>query len=96
MMNWVNGPLAEIDLAALGLPTLQECADEYSRLTKRPGLPDLHWYFSYNFFRSACILQGIVGRARDGTANSAEAAEFAERVPHLAAAAWRFAERAGA
>ena len=96
MMNWVNGPLAEIDLAALGLPTLRECADEYCRLTGRPALPKLDWYFSYNFFRSACILQGIVGRARDGTANSTEAASFAERVPLLAATAWRFAERAGA
>lgn len=96
MMNWVNGPLAEADLAALGLPTLQDCADEYCRLTGRGGAPNLDWYFSYNFFRSACILQGIVGRARDGTANSAEAASFAERVPLLAEAAWRFAERAGA
>jgi len=97
MMTWANGPLAENpDLAALGIPTLQDCVDEYCRLTGRDRLPDLNWYFSYNLFRSACILQGIVGRARDGTANSAEAASFAERVPMLAAAAWRFAERAGA
>jgi aminoglycoside phosphotransferase (APT) family kinase protein len=97
MMNWVNGPLAALeDHAAVGLPTLGECVDEYCRLTGRPGLPDLNWYFSYNLFRLACIIQGIVGRARDGTANSPEAASMEARVPLLAGAAWRFAERAGA
>jgi aminoglycoside phosphotransferase (APT) family kinase protein len=98
LMNWVNGPLAEADLIAAGIPTLDACVAEYCRLTGRgrDALPALDWYFSYNLFRLACILQGIVGRARDGTANSPEAAGMAARVPQLAAAAWRFAERAGA
>jgi hypothetical protein len=44
----------------------------------------------------AGILQGIVGRVRDGTANSPTAAANSERIPLLAAAAWRFAQKAGA
>ncbi|HWA61934.1 MAG TPA: phosphotransferase family protein [Caulobacteraceae bacterium] len=97
MMNWVSGPIADLpDLAAHGVPTLDECVAEYCRLTGRDGLPDLNWCFAYNFFRLACILQGIVGRARDGTANSPEAASMALRVPVLADAAWRFAVKAGA
>jgi aminoglycoside phosphotransferase (APT) family kinase protein len=97
MMNWVNGPLAErTDLEALGIPSLDACGAEYCRLTGRERLPDLDWFFAYNLFRLGCILQGIVGRARDGTANSPEAASMEARVPLLADAAWRFARLAGA
>ncbi len=55
-----------------------------------------HWYFAYNLFRLVCILQGIAGRVRDGTAASPQAVEMAARAPQLADAARRFAQRAGA
>jgi aminoglycoside phosphotransferase (APT) family kinase protein len=97
LMNWVNGPIANIpDLQAHGIPTMEEYVAEYCRLTGRPGLPELNWYFAYNSFRLAGILQGIIGRVRDGTANSPQAAATAARVPALAEAAWTFAKRAGA
>jgi aminoglycoside phosphotransferase (APT) family kinase protein len=97
LMSWVNGGMAAIpDLEAHGAPTVDEVVAEYCRLTGRIGLPDLNWYFAYNIFRLAGIIQGIVGRARDGTANSPQAAAMSGRVPALGAAAWRFAERAGA
>ena len=51
---------------------------------------------AYNAFRLAGILQGIVGRVRDGTANSPHAAQQADRVVSLAQASWKFAEKAGA
>jgi len=53
-------------------------------------------YFAYNFFRLAAILQGIIGRVRDGTATSTVAAAKAELVRPLAAKAWEFALEAGA
>jgi aminoglycoside phosphotransferase (APT) family kinase protein len=97
LMQWVNGSIAAIpDLKAHGIPTMDEYVAEYCRLTGRDGLPDLNWYFSYNIFRMAGIVQGIVGRARDGTANSPEAAAMAARVPLLGEAAWKFAQKAGA
>jgi aminoglycoside phosphotransferase (APT) family kinase protein len=97
LMQWVNGAIAAIpDPAAHGIPTMEEYVAEYCRLTGRAGLPDLNWYFAYNIFRLAGILQGIVGRVRDGTANSPHAAATAERVPLLADAAWKFAKLAGA
>ncbi len=34
-----------------------------------PACPQLDFYFAYNAFRLAGILQGIVGRVRDGTAS---------------------------
>ncbi|MGH6970736.1 MAG: phosphotransferase family protein, partial [Caulobacteraceae bacterium] len=82
LMSWVNGGMSAIpDLKAHGAPTIEEVVEEYCRLTGRSGLPDLNWYFSYNIFRLAGIVQGIVGRARDGTANSPQAAAMSARVP---------------
>ena len=96
LTQWVNGTLSTIpDLEARGIPTMREYVDAYCRWTGRDGLPDLDWYFAYNSFRLAGILQGIVGRARDGTANSPQAAAMEARVPLLVDSAWSFAERAG-
>jgi aminoglycoside phosphotransferase (APT) family kinase protein len=97
LMSWVNGTMATIpDLKAHGAPTIEEVVEDYCRRTGRSGLPDLNWYFSYNIFRLAGIVQGIIGRARDGTANSPTAGAMSSRVPALGAAAWKFAEKAGA
>jgi aminoglycoside phosphotransferase (APT) family kinase protein len=97
LMQWVNGTISTIpDLKAHGIPTMEEAIAEYCRLTGRAGLPDLNWYFAYNAFRLAGILQGIVGRARDGTANSPQAAAMEERVPVLGDTAWKLAVAAGA
>ena len=97
LMQWVNGTISTIpDLKAHGIPTMEEYVDEYCRLTGRSGLPNLNWFFSYNAFRLAGIVQGIVGRARDGTANSPQAAAMEARVPLLGEAAWKFAVAAGA
>ncbi len=97
LMQWVNGSIAALpDLEAHGIPTMDDYVAEYCRLTNRDGLPNLNWYFAYNIFRLAGIIQGIVGRVRDGTANSPQAAAMADRVPLLGAAAWKFAQKAGA
>jgi aminoglycoside phosphotransferase (APT) family kinase protein len=97
LMNWVNGAISQIeDLKAYGIPTIEETVGYYCELTGRPGVPDLNWYFSYNAFRLAGIIQGIVGRVRDGTANHPDAAKQADRVVLLAKTSWAFAKKAGA
>ena len=88
--------LAGLDLPALGIPTLAEIVERYSARSGVPVGDRLDWYFAYNLFRLAGIVQGIKKRVIDGTASSAKAAEMASRVPTLASAAWSFAERAGA
>ena len=103
LMNWVmpgadptRGSLPSIpDLKAYGIPTKEEYVALYCQHTGRDGLPELDYYFAYNAFRLAGILQGIVGRVRDGTASSANAAANAERVRPLATFAAEFARRAG-
>jgi len=97
LMNWINGGISLIpDLKAHGIPTKEEAVEYYCSLTGRSGLRDLYWFYSYNAFRLAGILQGIVGRVRDGTANSPHAAQQADRVLGLAETSWKFAKLAGA
>jgi aminoglycoside phosphotransferase (APT) family kinase protein len=84
------------DLPALGIPTMQEYVATYCRRTGRRTTPNMDYYAAYNFFRLAGILQGIVGRVRDGTAANANAAQNAAAVRPLAERAWYYAQRAGA
>jgi aminoglycoside phosphotransferase (APT) family kinase protein len=101
-MNWVmpagdrKAQLAGLDLAALGIPSLDEITARYCERTGLRQVPDLNWFFAFNLFRLAGIVQGIKKRAIDGNASSDQAAEFAARVPSLAEQAWDFARRAGA
>ena len=91
-----TGSLLGHDLAALGIPPLEDYVDAYVARTGLDPRPYLPVYFAYNFFRIAAIYQGIVGRVRDGTATSDFAPAKAAMVQPLAAIGWRFAQAAGA
>jgi aminoglycoside phosphotransferase (APT) family kinase protein len=94
--NGGRSGVADLDRKALGIPELEEAAEIYCRATDRDGVPDMNWYFAYNFFRLAGIMQGIKKRVIDGTASSAHAKAMSERVNPLAERAWGFAKAAGA
>ncbi|MGE0844650.1 MAG: phosphotransferase family protein [Flavobacteriaceae bacterium] len=91
-----TGSLKETDLPGLGIPSAEDYVARYCERTGTPGIADLDFYLAYNFFRLAAILQGIVGRVRDGTATNQNAAAMASQVRPLAETAWRFAGKAGA
>ena len=100
-MAWVteNGGrsgVMDLDRADLGIPELDEVVERYCAATGRSDVPDMNWYFAYNHFRLAGILQGIKKRVIDGTASSAHAKAMSARVDPLAQRAWSFAEKAGA
>ena len=100
-LNWVGPPIGkskvvELDLVALAIPTLEQIIERYCAAIGWQSIPDLDWYFAYNFFRLACILQGIKRRVIDGNASSEEGAAIGERVPTFAQAAWQFALKARA
>ncbi len=100
-MAWVteNGGrsgVMDLDRKALGIPELEEVVERYCAATNRTSVPDMNWYFAYNFFRLAGIMQGIKKRVIDGTASSAHAKAMSERVQPLADRAWEFAVKAGA
>ncbi|MGB8363663.1 MAG: phosphotransferase family protein [Rhizomicrobium sp.] len=91
-----TGSLLGADLKVLGIPSMEEYVALYCRNTGRTTVPNMDYYAAYNFFRLAGILQGIVGRVRDGTAANANATRNADAVRPLAERAWYFAQRAGA
>src|SRR5262249_11482947 len=90
------GTLLGQDLARLGIPSRHDYVEAYVSRTGLDPRPQLPVYLAYNFFRLAAILQGIVGRVRDGTATSENAAAMAPLVRPLGDKAWAFAQEAGA
>lgn len=105
LMQWQMPPeistsgassLLNVDLGSLGIPDMGTYVETYCQRTGRAGVPNLDYYAAYNFFRLAGILQGIVGRVRDGTAANENAAQSAAAVRPLAERGWYFAQRAGA
>ena len=100
-MQWVmpadgGAALSGLDLAALGIPSLDEITQRYSERSGVPIEAKLDWYFAYNLFRLAGIVQGIKKRLIDGSASHANAAEIAAKVPTLAKTAWSFAQASSA
>ncbi|MFO1376085.1 MAG: phosphotransferase family protein [Steroidobacteraceae bacterium] len=103
LMEWyrpagidLRGTLAGQDLAALGIPTMDEYVGRYCARAGIAPIENLGFYRAFNLFRIAAISQGIAGRIAEGTAASTNAAEVATRVRPLAVAAWREACAAGA
>ncbi len=99
MLNWHNpadgrAGLLGLDLTALGIPTQDEAVERYVARTGYP-VPPMDWYFAYNLFRLAGIMQGIKKRVIDGTASSAHAQAMSERVTPLVDRAYDFARDAG-
>ncbi|MEP3050795.1 MAG: phosphotransferase family protein [Erythrobacter sp.] len=99
MLNWLQtkdgrAGLLGLDLEALGIPTVEQAVERYVARTGYP-VPPMEWYFSYNLFRLAGILQGIKKRVIDGTASSAHAKTMSSRVGPLVDRAYEFALAAG-
>ena len=87
-----------LDLPSLGIPTAQAYLDRYLERTGRQAIAPQAWrfYLAFNLFRLAGILQGIMKRAVDGTASSAEAIQSGKRARPLAELGWRTARASAA
>ncbi|MBO6796369.1 phosphotransferase [Maricaulis sp.] len=101
LMGWVmppevRGGFLGIDLDAHGIPSMQTYVEAYCKRTQRDGIPELDFYFAYNIFRLASIVQGVYARALQGNASNAKAMEMGKAVTPLAQAALGFAKNAGA
>ena len=75
---------------------MDEYLSRYCARTGRDGIESMDYYCAYNLFRIAAILQGIVGRVRDGTASNENAEAMAAHVVPLSELAWKYALKAGA
>jgi aminoglycoside phosphotransferase (APT) family kinase protein len=94
-MAWTTPPgamrgLAGLDLAALGIPSIDAYLARYcERTSMAPPTPaEWRFYLAYNLFRGAAISQGIMKRALDGSASSAHAVEAGRRARSIAEAGW--------
>jgi len=101
LMPWVAPPgernsLWGVDPAACGLPPPDQVLERYVGLGGPEPAAPLAWYFAFNLFRIAAIVQGVAARHVAGNASSPQAAEAGRRVGPLADAGWRQAEAAGA
>jgi len=87
--------LGGLDLEALGIPSQDEYLAMYCRNAGREAVDADHWafYLAYNLFRGAAILQGIMGRVKDGTATSRQALEAGRAARPMAELAWQQVER---
>ena len=77
------------DLRALGIPEEDAYVRAYCKRTGRESLPDWDYYMAFNMFRMAAILLGILARALQGSAASAEAEQTGRLARPMADAGWR-------
>jgi len=85
--------MSDAEKNALGIPTEDEYRQIYCTRTHRTEIPNFDFYMAFNMFRLVGILQGIVKRALDGNASSANAAESGKRARPVAEAGWQQALR---
>ncbi len=85
--------LAGVDFAALEIPTEHEYVAMYCKATGRDRIDHFEYYVAYNMFRLAAILQGVMARALQGNAASAEALAAGRRTRAIAEEGWRQVER---
>lgn len=103
LMDWyrpegidLRGTLRGKDLAALGIPTMD---DYIARYAERAGLGSVavtSFHRAFNLFRVAAILQGVAHRVASGNAAASNARDVAALVRPLAVAAWQEARDGGA
>ncbi len=87
--------LAGLDFEAMGIPDERAYVAAYCRRTGREGIAERDWeyYMAYNMFRIAAIAQGVMARALQGNASSAEALQTGRKARPLAELAWSQVER---
>tara|TARA_B100000287_G_scaffold435489_1_gene504063 strand:+ start:9423 stop:10496 length:1074 start_codon:yes stop_codon:yes gene_type:complete len=76
-----------------GIPTEIEYRNMYSKNTGKNLDENWEFYTIFNIFKLAGILQGIMGRVRDGTAASKHAEDRGNQVTPLAETAWDLVEK---
>ena len=78
----------EAKLKELGIPSEKEYMEMYCENSGKDLSKNWEFYMAFNMFKIAGILQGILGRVRDGTAASKHAEERGNMVFPLSEAAW--------
>ncbi|WP_421792554.1 phosphotransferase [Hyphobacterium sp.] len=101
LMQWrtpkeIRNGFLGVDLTDLNIPGEAAYIEAYCRRTGRENLPQMDFYFAYNLFRLAAIVQGVYHRSTQGNASNSKAQEYGAMVEPMADYAWSFAEKMGA
>lgn len=96
-LDWILPPemlgrLGGVDVAALGIPTMEEYTQMYCRRTGRDSIDHFAFYQAFGLFRIAGVHQGIVKRIEDGSVSSPHARRVARPV-FLAELGWQQVEK---
>lgn len=97
-LAWVAPPgpmrgLAGLDLDAAGIPQLAAYCALYEARSGLTVGKRWNFYFAYNLFRLAAIMQGVAARARQGIASSQQAVEQGALAPRVAELGWALAQK---
>ena len=84
--------LAGFDLDAHGIPQLTAYCASYEARTGLKVGSRWNFYFAYNLFRLAAIMQGVAARAKAGIASSQEAVAQGALAPKVAELGWALAQ----
>lgn len=80
--------LADVDIAALGIPTERELLDRYCVRSGRGAVPSWNYYLAFAMFRTAAILQGIHARALQNNAANEDALQVGRNAAYVAEVGW--------
>ena len=86
--------LRDLDTRQLAIPSEAECVAAYCALRRIRPVSQRDWtyYILFCMFRLACILQGVLARALQGNASSANALNAGRRARPLAQLGWRLVQ----
>lgn len=89
------GDLTPEQMVQMMIPAESDYVKRYCERTGRDSIPERDWsyYMVFNLFRLTGILQGVMKRALQGNAASAEAIATGKRAKPLAEQAWRMVEQ---
>jgi aminoglycoside phosphotransferase (APT) family kinase protein len=86
------GGLADVDIAALGLPDESSYVARYCRLMGREPIANWPFFMAFSMFRSAAIVQGVYKRALQNNAANSNAREIGLYATPVSEIAWKIAE----
>lgn len=77
-----------LDLASLGIPSLDEFTSTYLTNRGLPPIDNLQFYMAFSYFRIAAILQGVFKRSLQGQASSDKAKSVGALAEKIADLGW--------
>jgi len=87
-LSTLGHPLSDF---ALGIPSEADYVAAYCLRSGRERIANFEFYLIFNMFRIAAILHGVLSRALQGNAASADAVAMGSRARPVADVAWRMA-----